>query len=117
MKTERMTTCIRVPRKVYIELEKYIYENKYYRYEIRPSKVASTILREWLDEPDLDKSKIYKRSSEEMCKLNISLTKDDYDRLFEIYVTQYVRVCNSINKVICNVLIQYFNIEIDPPKK
>lgn len=114
---DKVAICIRIPRKIVIELEKYIFENKYHRYEIKPSKVASTILKEWIDNPELDKSKMYRRSiNEEMCRLNLSISKDDYEKLFEIYVTQYVRVCNSINKMICTVLIQYFGVEINVPK-
>ena len=91
---------VRLMRETLIDLERYI----------KPSQVATMIVKDWLNKPILDKSKlIYGRINNEpkISRLTVKLLEEENIKLYEIYVKEYIRECSSVNVLIYNIILQF----------
>ena len=87
---------VRLMRETLIDLERYIVSEGLHRYRIKPSQVATMIVKDWLNKPILDKSKlIYGRINNEpkISRLTVKLLEEENIKLYEIYVKEYIREC------------------------
>lgn len=101
---------VRLMRETLIDLERYIVSEGLHRYRIKPSQVATMIVKDWLNKPILDKSKlIYGRINNEpkISRLTVKLLEEENIRLYEIYVKEYIRECSSVNVLIYNIILQF----------
>jgi hypothetical protein len=101
---------VRLTRETLIELERFIVRKRLHRYRIKASQVATLIVKDWLKNPVLDKSKlIYGRVANEpkVNRLTVKLLEEENIKLYEIYVTEYIRECSSVNVLIYNIILQF----------
>lgn len=101
---------VRLSRDTLIDLERYIVSEGLHRYRIKASQVATLIVKDWLENPVLDKSKlIYGRINNEprVSRVTIKLLEEENINLYEIYVKEYIRECSSVNVLIYNIILQF----------
>ena len=114
MESKVISIGVRLTREKLIELERYIVNKGLHRYRIKASQVATMILKEWLKEPILDKSKlIYGRINNDpkVSRLTVKLLEEENINLYEIYVKEYIRECSSVNVLIYNIILQFLENE------
>ena len=103
---------VRITRETLIELERFIVREGLHRYKIKASQVATLIIKEWLKNPVLDKSKIiYSRVNKEprVSRVTVKLLEEENINLYEIYVMEYIRYCSSVNMLLYNIILQFLN--------
>jgi hypothetical protein len=103
---------VRLDREILIKLERYIVQNGLHRYRVKPSQLGTLIIKDWLNNPVLNKRKLlYGRIKNEprMNRITIKLSEEENIKLYEIYVEKYIRECSSVNVLIYNILLQFLN--------
>lgn len=101
---------VRLNREIMINLEKLLVREGLHRLRVKVSNLAALIVREWLENPILDESKmIYGRTSNnpKNSRLTVKLNEEENIKLYEIYVDKYIKNCSSINMLIYNILLQF----------
>lgn len=101
---------VRITRETLIQMQEYIVEKGLHKYSIKPSQLGIFILKEWLENPILNKSQIiFGRVPNEprTHRITVKLKEDENIKLYEIYVREYIRECNSVNMLINNVILQF----------
>lgn len=101
---------VRLNREIMIDLEKLWVREGLYRLRVKVSNLAALIVREWLENPILDESKmIYGRNinNPKNSRLTVKLNEEENIKLYEIYVDKYIKNCSSINMLIYNILLQF----------
>ncbi|CAM2078032.1 MAG: hypothetical protein NSGCLCUN01_02220 [uncultured Clostridium sp.] len=108
---ETMKVSIRITEEVRVRLERYIVMKGLHRNKIKYSQLANEIIREWLENPILDKEKLLYGSSNEARtnRLTINLTEEENIKAYEIYVDKYIRECRTMNILLYNVLLQFID--------
>lgn len=109
-----VSTGVRLTRETLIEIERFIVAKGLHRYRIKPSQVATLIVKDWLENPVLDKSKIiYGRipNVPKKSRITVKLLEKENIKLYEIYVKEYIRECSSINVLIYNIILQFLENE------
>lgn len=110
MEDKVISIGVRLTRETLIELERYIVSEGLHRYRIKPAQVATYIVKDWLKNPILEKSKlIYGRIKDEpkVGRITVKLLEEENIKLYEIYVEQYIRECSSVNVLIYNIILQF----------
>ncbi|MBQ8997269.1 MAG: hypothetical protein IJ086_01090 [Clostridium sp.] len=111
---EEISIGVRLTRETLIEIERFIVAKGLHRYRIKPTQVATLIVKDWLENPILDKSKIiYGRISNEprTNRITIKLLEEENIKLYEIYVKEYIRECSSVNVLLYNIILQFLKSE------
>ena len=101
---------VRLNREIMINLEKLLVREGLHRLRVKVSNLAALIVREWLENPILDESKmIYGRNinNPKNSRLTVKLNEEENIKLYEIYVDKYIKNCSSINMLIYNILLQF----------
>lgn len=114
MESNVISIGVRLTRETLIDLERYIVSKGLHRYRIKPSQVATYIVKDWLENPILEKSKlIYGRVANEpkVSRVTVKLLKEENIKLYEIYVKEYIRECLSVNVLIYNIILQFLENE------
>lgn len=114
MESNIISIGVRLTRETLIELERYIVSEGLHRYRIKPAQVATMIVKDWLINPVLDKSKlIYGRIKDEpkVSRVTVKLLEEENIKLYEIYVKEYIRECSSVNVLIYNIILQFLEEE------
>lgn len=114
MESNVISIGIRLTRETLIDLERYIVSKGLHRYRIKPSQVATYIVKDWLENPILEKSKlIYGRIANEpkVSRVTVKLLEEENIKLYEIYVKEYIRECSSVNVLIYNIILQFLEKE------
>lgn len=106
---ETIKVAIRITEEIRIKLEEYIVIKGLHRNKIRYTQLATQIVREWLENPMLNKEKLIYGTSNEArsSRVTINLTIEENIKAYEIYVSKYVRDCRSLNVLLYNVLLQF----------
>lgn len=110
MEDKIISIGVRLTRETLIELERYIVSEGLHRYRIKPAQVATYIVKDWLKNPILEKSKlIYGRIKDEpkVGRITVKLLEEENINLYEIYVKEYIRECSSVNVLIYNIILQF----------
>ena len=103
---------VRLSRDKLIDIERFIVKEGLHRYRVRPSYFATLIIKDWLKNPILDKSKLtygYIKNNPKINRISVNLTEEEHIKLYEIYVKDYIRECSSINVLIYNVITQFLD--------
>jgi len=114
MESKTISIGVRLTRETLIELERYIVNKGLHRYRIKPAQVSTFIVKDWLENPILEKSKlIYGKVANEpkVSRLTIKLLEEENIKLYEIYVKEYIRECSSVNVLIYNIILQFLKNE------
>lgn len=101
---------VRISEDMRIALERYIVKEGLHRYNVKFTRLASIIVKEWLENPVLDREKIiYGTVSNEPRKkqVTITLAQDEYTKFYEIFVSDYVRDCRTPSILIYNIIKQF----------
>lgn len=111
-----MVEAIRVDRDTKEKLNLLIVEKELHKLRVKLVNMTSMVVREWIKNPVLDKEKIKRNKKVRVDRVNIDLTKDEKDKLFEIYVRNYQREVNSVSSLIYNIINQYVEDEFEKLK-
>ena len=100
---------VRINEYMRIALEKYIVQSGLHRYSVRFAKVTSGIIKNWIDNPVLDRDKIVYGAAKQprMKQVTIYLTEDEYRKFYEIFVSDYIRDCRTPSILIYNIIKQF----------
>ena len=101
--------AVRINEDMRIKLERYIVREGLHKYSVKLAKIASFIIKDLIDNPVLDKSKIIYGTANEprTRRVTIYLTDDEYIKFYEIFVSDYVRDCRTPSILIYNIIKQF----------
>lgn len=102
---------VRLDENTRIELEKYLVREGLHRYKVKLSQLATTIVKDWMKKPNLDKDIMIYGSADEprTTRVTINLTREEEIKIYEMYVAEYIRNCKSPSALIYNVFLQFVN--------
>ncbi|MBD7915864.1 hypothetical protein H9660_11985 [Clostridium sp. Sa3CUN1] len=111
-----MVEPIRVDRDTKEKLNLLIVEKGLHKLRVKIVNITSMVVKDWIKDPVLDKEKIIKNKKIRAERVNVDLTKEEKDKLYEIYVRYYQREVNSVSALIYNIINQYVESEFEKLK-
>lgn len=107
--------AIRITEEMRIKLEEYIVMKGLHKKKIKYRQLANDIIREWLKNPVLNKSKLIYGTSNEArtSRVTVKLTREENIKAYEIYVEKYIRECRTLNILLYNILLQFIDDNFD----
>ena len=104
-----MKIQVRVDEDMRVSLEKFIFNNGLYKERVKLNEVATKIVMEWIKNPILDRKKmIHSRADEPRNVIvTIFLSEKQYEKIYEIFVSDYGINCRTTNTLIYNIIKQF----------